>query len=199
MRDVETGVVVRGRPGVWMSVSAVPIPLKDGAGTLVSSVDITQSRRTAEEKAPAGGPAAAVAEGRGDRPARRRRGARLQQPDGDRPRLRRDAPRPSSPGGSRARRYAEQIVAAGRRSAALTRQLLAFSRKQMLQPEVLDLNALLRNLEQMLGRLIGEDIELAFRLARRPGPRQGRPGPDRAGPHEPRRQRPRRDAAGRQR
>lgn len=42
--------------------------------------------------------------------------------------------------------------------------LLAFSRKQTLQPEVLDLDALLRNLEQMLGRLIGEDIEPELRL-----------------------------------
>ncbi len=64
-----------------------------------------------------------------------------------------------------ARKWAEQIVEAGRRSAALTRQLLAFSRKQTLQPEVLDLNALVKNLEKMLGRLIGEDIELRFALA----------------------------------
>lgn len=68
--------------------------------------------------------------------------------------------RPEDPG----RKYVEQIVGAGRRSAALTRQLLAFGRKQTLQPEVLDLNALLRNFESMLGRLLGEDIELDFRL-----------------------------------
>ncbi|KAF0182835.1 MAG: PAS domain S-box [Nitrospirae bacterium] len=54
----------------------------------------------------------------------------------------------------------EEIVKAGQRSAALTRQLLAFSRKQPLQPEVLDANVLLRNLEMMLRRLIGEDIDL---------------------------------------
>jgi PAS domain S-box-containing protein len=63
------------------------------------------------------------------------------------------------------RGWAEQIVEAGRRSAALTRQLLAFSRKQVLLPIVLDLNDLLRNLEKMLGRLIGEDITLSFNLA----------------------------------
>ena len=63
------------------------------------------------------------------------------------------------------RKFVEQIVLAGRRSAALTRQLLAFSRRQTLLPEVLDLNALLRNLEEMLGRLIGEDIQLEFKLA----------------------------------
>lgn len=59
----------------------------------------------------------------------------------------------------------QEIVEAGRRSAALTRQLLAFSRKQTLQPEVLDLNHLVRELDKMLHRLIGEDIELKLALA----------------------------------
>ncbi|MGA8180490.1 MAG: PAS domain S-box protein [Desulfobacterales bacterium] len=58
------------------------------------------------------------------------------------------------------RQSAEEIVKAGKRSAALTRQLLAFSRKQTLQPIVLNINDILRNLEKMLKRLIGEDIEL---------------------------------------
>ena len=59
----------------------------------------------------------------------------------------------------------DEIVKAGRRSATLTRQLLAFSRRQTLQPEVLDLNALVRDLEKMLRRLIGEDIRLEMSLA----------------------------------
>jgi PAS domain S-box-containing protein len=57
-----------------------------------------------------------------------------------------------------------EIQRAGGRAAGLTRQLLAFSRKQMLAPVVLDLNALLGELERMLRRLIGEDIDLAARL-----------------------------------
>jgi two-component system cell cycle sensor histidine kinase/response regulator CckA len=54
----------------------------------------------------------------------------------------------------------EEIKKAGERAAALTRQLLAFSRKQVLQPKVIDLNAVVSNLERMLQRVIGEDVEL---------------------------------------
>src|SRR4029077_14221742 len=53
----------------------------------------------------------------------------------------------------------------GDRAASLTRQLLAFSRKQMLQPVALDLNALVTEIERMLRRLLGEDIHLAISLA----------------------------------
>ena len=53
-----------------------------------------------------------------------------------------------------------QIRKAGERAASLTRQLLAFSRKQIIQPRILDINKLLTDIEKMLGRLIGEDIEL---------------------------------------
>ena len=60
----------------------------------------------------------------------------------------------------------EEILKAGRRSADLTRQLLAFSRRQTLQPEVLDLNKVVRNIEKMLRRLIGEDIELELSLSK---------------------------------
>lgn len=59
----------------------------------------------------------------------------------------------------------EEIRIAGERSANLTRQLLAFSRRQMLALEVLDLNAIIRNTEKMLRRLIGEDIAFTTKLA----------------------------------
>jgi len=58
----------------------------------------------------------------------------------------------------------EEIKKAGKRAASLTQQLLAFSRKQMLQPKVLDLNMTVNDLEKMLQRLIGEDIELETHL-----------------------------------
>jgi two-component system, cell cycle sensor histidine kinase and response regulator CckA len=56
--------------------------------------------------------------------------------------------------------YLEEIKKAGTRAASLTRQLLAFSRKQVLQPKVLDLNAVISDVGKMLERLIGEDIDL---------------------------------------
>jgi len=54
----------------------------------------------------------------------------------------------------------EEIKKAGDRASGLTRQLLAFSRKQILQPKVLDLNVVVTDLEKMVRRLIGEDIDL---------------------------------------
>jgi PAS domain S-box-containing protein len=54
----------------------------------------------------------------------------------------------------------QEISKAARRAAALTGQLLAFSRKQILQPKIIDLNAIVADVEKMLRRVIGEDIEL---------------------------------------
>ncbi len=70
----------------------------------------------------------------------------------------------SLPEGSSLRAYAEQVLQASTRAAQLTAQLLAFGRKQMLQPRIMDVNALVRDAETMLRRLIGEDIALVTDL-----------------------------------
>ena len=61
--------------------------------------------------------------------------------------------------------HAEEIAKAARRAAGLTKQLLAFSRKQVLQIQVVDLNRVVRDMEGILTRIIGEDIELSTVLA----------------------------------
>jgi PAS domain S-box-containing protein len=64
----------------------------------------------------------------------------------------------------RLKRHASEIKKAAGRAASLTGQLLAFSRRQVLQPRVLDLNAVVSDMDMMLRRLIGEDIELITML-----------------------------------
>ena len=67
-------------------------------------------------------------------------------------------------GDEQARNGLEQIQRAADRAASLTQQLLAFSRKQVLQPKVLDLNDAVADVQKMLSRVIGEDIELIASL-----------------------------------
>lgn len=67
-----------------------------------------------------------------------------------------------APPGSSLRESLEEIQHSARRSADLTRQLLAFARKQTIQPKVLDLNTTLEGMLKMLRRLIGEDVELVW-------------------------------------
>ena len=74
------------------------------------------------------------------------------------------------------RDHAQQIVNAGNRASALTRQLLAFSRQQVMRPRVIDLEKLLGDLEKMLRWLIREDIE--FKLNVHPGLWSVRADPD---------------------
>src|SRR5687768_11993041 len=66
----------------------------------------------------------------------------------------------SSPVGS----HIDEIKSASRRARSLTQQLLAFSRKQMLQPRVLDMNSVVKESEQILRRLIGETISMSVTL-----------------------------------
>ena len=67
-------------------------------------------------------------------------------------------------GDERQRRYAGEIRAAGARAAELTHQLLAFSRRQVLQPRVLDLNDTVREFDGMLRRVIGEGVRVVLDL-----------------------------------
>jgi PAS domain S-box-containing protein len=62
--------------------------------------------------------------------------------------------------GEQTGKFVEEIRKAGRQAASLTHQLLSFSRRQVLQPEVLDMNTIVIDIKKMLERLIGEDIEL---------------------------------------
>jgi two-component system cell cycle sensor histidine kinase/response regulator CckA len=70
----------------------------------------------------------------------------------------------------------EEVRKAGERAGALTRQLLAFSRQQLLEPRTLDLNQIVLGLEKMLRRLMGEDIELSLLLSHMLGKMQADPG-----------------------
>ena len=63
-----------------------------------------------------------------------------------------------------ARKEVEGVIRAADRAAFLTRQLLAFSRRQLLSPRILDLNAIVLNMEKLLARLLGEDIQLTTSL-----------------------------------
>jgi PAS domain S-box-containing protein len=65
-------------------------------------------------------------------------------------------------------RSAQQIVSAAERAAALTRQLLAFSRRQIIQPKKLDLNLTVGHMTDMLGRLLGEDVTLELNYSPSP-------------------------------
>lgn len=70
--------------------------------------------------------------------------------------------RAEAPPGSPTRRFVDEIVYAGERAAALTRQLLAFSRGSTAQPRVVDLNTVVAGMAPMLRRLLGQNVELTL-------------------------------------
>ena len=80
------------------------------------------------------------------------------------------------PANDHRRHDVEEIYQAAQRAAGLTQQLLAFSRRQVMQPKVVDLNALVADIEKMLRRLIGEDILFATVLHPRVGNVRADPG-----------------------
>jgi len=138
-------------------VEAVISPVRDGSGRLVSYVagmrDVTHERqiedqlRQAQKMEIAGRLAGGVAHDFNN----------LLTVIGGRSQIMLQRLRPDDP----QRRDVELVLETAQRAAALTRQLLVFSRKQMVAPVVLDLNSAVGNMEKMLRRLIGEDIDLA--------------------------------------
>ena len=149
-------LVNRRKDGSPFDAQAVISPVRDGAGRLVSYVagmrDVTHERqveeqlRQAQKMEIAGRLAGGVAHDFNN----------LLTVIGGRSqimlqRLKADDPH---------RRDVELILETAQRAAALTRQLLVFSRKQMLAPVVLDLNSIVANMDKMLRRLIGEDVDL---------------------------------------
>jgi PAS domain S-box-containing protein len=80
------------------------------------------------------------------------------------------------PTGDPLRTYVDEIAKAGTRAASLTSQLLLFSRRQALRPQELDLNHVVTEIETLLRRLIGEDIDLRTRLAKNLGLVRADPG-----------------------
>ena len=95
-----------------------------------------------------------------------------------------------------ARADVEEIRRAAERAGSVTRQLLAFSRKQLLEPRVFDLNETIAAISRLLSRLLGADVEVQTQL---PAAAAGARDPDsRAGGDQPRAQRARRDARRRQ-
>ena len=69
------------------------------------------------------------------------------------------------PDGGEARRFLDEVTAAGQRASSLTHQLLAFSRRQVLQPRLVDVNEEIARLERLLRPTLGEDVRLELELA----------------------------------
>jgi len=100
--------------------------------------------------------------------------------------------------GRHRRPSAQQITQAAERAAGLTRQLLAFSRRQLIQPKHLDMNKIVGNMTDMLGRLLGEDIALQLNYCQSTATVEADAGMMEQVPSQPGGQCPRRHAARRQ-
>ncbi len=160
--DVWTGVFVnRRKDGTFYEEEAVISPVRDRGGDVINYVavkrDVTNERRVEEQLRQAqkmeavGRLAGGIAHDFNNL---------LTAITGYSDLLLMDLPEEGP-----AHREVLEIRKAGDRAASLTRQLLAFSRRQVLQPRVLDLNQVVTDMEKMLRRLIGENIELVTSLA----------------------------------
>lgn len=87
-----------------------------------------------------------------------------------------DLLREELPANSAAQRDLDEVRKASERAASLTKQLLAFSRQQVLEPVVLELNELVEDFEKMLRRVIGEDVEMRLALGKHAGNVRADPG-----------------------
>ena len=145
-----------------MEITTSVIRFGDALRALTLVRDITERKQAEEEREKLQAQLAAGAEDGVGGAAGRRRGPRLQQHAGGDPWPCGAGPgadwRPAQP----LRTHLEEIQKAAQRSADLTRQLLAFARKQTVAPKVLDLNETVAGMLKMLRRLIGEDIDLAW-------------------------------------
>ncbi len=147
-----------GRDGtfVWARVH-LSVHRDAGGSSLSTSSSVIEDITDAEGARSAGPPG--EQDGR-DRATGRGRRPRLQQPPVGHPQLQRAARRWISSEGDPMRADFGEIKGAGLRAVALTRQLLAFSRQQVLQPQIVNLAEIVSGMEKMLQRLIGEDVEL---------------------------------------
>ena len=153
----------RGNEPRWLEISAIPITWEDRPAVLAFLRDITRAKKTEEEKTALqeqflqaqkmeaiGRLAGGVAHDFNNLLTVVKGTSQLCLLD-----LREGDP---------LRKKMEEIIAAADRAASLTQQLLAFSRKQVMEVMVIDLNEIVRGLETMLRRVIGEDIELSIFL-----------------------------------
>jgi PAS domain S-box-containing protein len=170
LRDYETAI--RAKDGRWVEVNAALSLLRDTAGAIVGTLGVIQdiserkrleqNLRQAQKMEAVGRLAGGIAHDFNNLlTVITGRSALLLE-------------RLSS--GDPVRRDIELFQKTGERAAGLTGQLLAFSRRQMLQPSVLDLNAVVMGLSTMLRRLIAEDIDLVTVLGPQVGPIRADPG-----------------------
>ena len=174
-------------------ISLSSIETEDGTLATAAVRDISdRSRERAGEGASgAARPGAAAGE---RRPARRWHRPRLQQHPRRDHELRGVRRRRAASRTPQAREDVDEIRRAAERAAALTRQLLIFSRREVVKPELLYLRDVVTELENLLRRALGERVELETQLRRGPLRGRGRPRSDRAGARQPCGQRTRRDA-----
>ena len=176
---LRTGASITGAPGLIRRPDREPrivtfnaVPLRDAAGRIAGAVlaveDVTEQRAIQEQLAHAhrteaiGRLAGGVAHDFNNLLTVILSHAQLAEVE--------------APAGGSVRELVALIREAAQRASSLTRQLLAFARKQAVEPRVLDLNAVVQELGRLLQRLLGETVALGVRLARDPWTVRADPG-----------------------